>query len=47
VGHEYLRKLEEEILPKWKAYLNSDNKKLSTIFDLQKKLEKGLKKNRA
>jgi len=47
VGHEYLRKLEQIILPKWKTYLNSGNKKLSTIFDLQKKLEEDLKKNRA
>jgi len=46
VGHEYLRKLEQKILPEWKTYLNSGIKS-QNIFDLQKKLEEKIKKNRA
>jgi len=44
IGHGYLKKLEQEILPEWKTYLNNDKKPLN-IFDLQKRLEKKELKN--
>jgi len=41
IGHDYLRKLEQKILPQWKNYLKNKGKK--NIFKLEKELKKVVK----